>query len=87
MTTRVMTAHIPVELAEKVDALAERMERPRGWIVKQALAAWVSDEETRDRLTREGLAAVDAGDVIDGETVSAWVNSLGGANPQPAPKV
>ncbi|MEJ0066625.1 MAG: hypothetical protein WDM85_15435 [Caulobacteraceae bacterium] len=28
METRVVTAHIPIDLAEKVDALAERLERP-----------------------------------------------------------
>jgi predicted transcriptional regulator len=39
--TRVMTAHLPVALAEQVDELAERLERSRGWVVKQALAAFV----------------------------------------------
>ena len=76
MTTRVMTAHIPVELAEKVDALAERLERPRGWIMKQALAAFIADEETRDRLTLEALAAADAGDVIDGELIGDVIRVL-----------
>ena len=37
METRVLTAHVPIELANKVDELAERLERSRGWIVKQAL--------------------------------------------------
>jgi len=45
------------------------------------------DEAERDRLTWETLAAVDAGDMIDGETVSAWVDSLGSDNPLPAPTV
>ncbi len=31
--TRVITSHVPVPLADQVDALAERMERSRGWIV------------------------------------------------------
>jgi len=31
--TRVLTAHIPVSLAEKVDQLADQLERSRGWIV------------------------------------------------------
>lgn len=35
--TRVMTAHLPVELAEQGDELAARLERSRGWVVKQAL--------------------------------------------------
>jgi hypothetical protein len=52
MSTRVVTAHIPLELADKVDAWAERLERSRGWIVKKALAASTEAEDLRDRLTR-----------------------------------
>ena len=37
--TKVLTAHIPLPLAEKVDQMAARLERSRGWIVKQALSA------------------------------------------------
>ena len=44
MDTKVVTAHIPLPLAEKVDRMAARLERSRGWIVKQALAAWIDQE-------------------------------------------
>lgn len=84
--TRVLTAHVPIELAEKVDQLADRLERSRGWIMKQALSAWVAEEEERDRLTREALADVDAGDVIDHQTVQAWAESLGSDEPLPVPR-
>jgi len=84
MDTKVVTAHLPLDLADKVDALAERLERPRGWIVKQALRAWVAEEEERDRLTKEGLAAVDAGDFVEDATVQAWIKGLGaGRAPKP----
>jgi len=39
--TKVITAHVPLVLADKVDRLATRLDRSRGWIVKQALAAWI----------------------------------------------
>lgn len=39
VATKVLTAHVPLPLAEKVDQMAARLERPRGWIIKQALAA------------------------------------------------
>jgi predicted transcriptional regulator len=86
MTTRVVTAHIPVELAEKVDAWAERLERPRGWIVKKALAAWVEEEELRDRLTRQAMAEADQGLGIDASEIKAWADSLGGPSPLPMPQ-
>lgn len=85
MDTKVITAHVPLPLAEKVDALATRLERPRGWIVKQALSAWVDDEEERHRLTLEGLADVEAGRAIDHEAVRAWAESLDTSEPLPLP--
>lgn len=84
--TKVLTAHVPLPLAEKVDQLAARLERSRGWIVKQALAAWIEQEEERSRLTREALADVDAGRVIDHQAVQAWADSLSTAQPLPVPR-
>jgi len=84
--TRVVTAHIPVDLAEKVDALARRLERPRGWIVKKAIAAWVEDEEWRDRLTLEAIDEADRGLLISDDAMKAWAASLLTAEPLPLPK-
>ena len=84
--TKVLTAHVPLALAEKVDQLAARLERSRGWIVKQALAAWVAQEEEHSRLTREALADVDAGRVIEHQVVQGWVDSLGTDQPLPIPR-
>jgi predicted transcriptional regulator len=79
--TRVITAHVPTELAEKVDRLAELYDRPRGWVIKQALKAWVLTEEEKDRLTLEALADIDAGNSVPHEDIMAWAHSLGGPNP------
>ena len=76
METKVLTAHIPLPLAEQVDKVAARLERSRGWIIKQALSAWIEHEEERHRLTLEALADVDAGRVIDHQAVQAWAASL-----------
>ena len=86
MNTKVLTAHVPLALAEKVDQLAARQERSRGWIVKQALAAWIDQEEERSRLTREALAEVDAGRVIAHQAVQSWADSLSSDQPIPLPR-
>lgn len=86
MTTKVLTAHVPLELAEKVDQLAARLERSRGWIIKQALSAWVDQEEERRRMTLEALADVDAGRVIDHRALQAWADRLASDDPLPAPR-
>lgn len=85
MNTKVLTAHVPLPLAEKLDQIAARMERSRGWIMKQALSAWISQEEERRRLTLEALADVDAGYVIDQQAIQAWANSLDSDTPLPVP--
>ena len=83
--TKVLTAHVPLALAEKVDAMAARLERSRGWVMKQALAAWVDLEEERHRMTLEALADVEAGRVIDHRAIQAWANSLNTDAPLPSP--
>lgn len=84
--TKVLTAHIPLPLAEKIDQTAARLDRSRGWIMKQALSAWIDQEEERSRLTREALADVDAGHVIDHQAVQAWADSLSTDQPLPVPR-
>ncbi len=86
ISTKVLTAHIPLPLAEKVDQMAERLERSRGWIMNQALSAWLAQEEERERLTREALGDVEAGRVIDHQSVQAWADSLGTDEPLPVPR-
>lgn len=85
MITKVLTAHVPLALAKKVDQMAVRLERSRGWIVKQALAAWIDQETERRQLTLEALADVDAGRVIDHQAVQSWADSLNTDNPLPVP--
>jgi len=84
--TKVLTAHIPLPMAKKVDQMAARLERSRGWIMKQALSAWISQEEERSRLTREALADVDADRIFDHQAVQAWAESLNTDAPVPTPR-
>lgn len=86
MNTKVFTAHVPLSLAEKVDQLAARQERSRGWIVRQALSAWIDQEDERSRLTREALADVDDGRVIAHQAVQEWADSLDTDRPIAVPR-
>ncbi len=86
MKTKVFTAHVPLPLAEKVDQVAARLERSRGWVVKQALSAWVAQEIERSRLTKAALADVAAGHVIDHQAVQAWAESLNTDKPLKPPR-
>ncbi|MGO6663940.1 CopG family ribbon-helix-helix protein [Rhizobium ruizarguesonis] len=86
MKTKVLTAHVPLPLAQKVDQLASRLERSRGWIVKQALTAWIDQEEERRRLTLEALADVDDGNLVEHQSVQAWADSLDSDEPISLPR-
>ena len=86
METKVLTAHVPLPLAAKVDELASRMDRSRGWIVKQALAAWIDTEEAKRQLTLEAMAEVEVGHVVENAAVQAWAGTLGTDRPLPVPR-
>ena len=86
METKVLTAHMPASIVNKVDKLAQRLERSRAWVVKQALSAWIDQEEERHRLTLEALADVDARRVIGHQAVQALADSLSTRKPLPAPR-
>ena len=86
MNTKVLTAHVPIPLAEKVDQIAARLERSRGWIVKQALTAWIEQEEERRKMTLEAMADIEAGQVIGHQSIQAWADSLSTDKQLPVPR-
>ena len=84
--TKVLTTRVPNSLAEKLDEIAARIERSPGWIVNEALSAWIDQEENHRQLTLEALEDVDAGRVIDHQAVQAWAASLATDTPRDIPK-
>ena len=77
MHARSINARLPAVLAEKLDKLAERLDRPRDWIVKQAVASFVAREKKRHQLTRAALADADAKRTMDHAGIEAWAERLG----------
>jgi predicted transcriptional regulator len=84
--TKVVTAHLPEELAAKLDGFAEKNERSRGWVMKEALQSYIEWEEEKDRLTVEALERAERVGFIPHEEVVAWAHSLSTETPLPAPK-
>jgi len=76
MATRVVTAHLPAELAKKLDGLAGQLDRPRGWLVKEAIEAYVGLAEERRRETLVALREVSAGQIVDHDEVETWASGL-----------
>jgi len=85
MNTKVLTAHVPLPLVEQVDRLAHQLERSRGWVVKQALTAWVAEAEHHHQLTLEALSDVDSHHLVPHLAIQAWADSLTTDNPLKQP--
>ena len=85
MDTRVVTARIPLSLADRVDEYADQMHKSRDWIIRHALVDWVGWQDKKHRMTLEALAAVEAGWFVDDAQVEAWIESLDTDNPLPPP--
>lgn len=68
---RVVTARLPGELVSRLDEVANRIERSKSWIVRQALTEWLVDEQRRYELTIEALADADGGRLTAHEDVLA----------------
>jgi predicted transcriptional regulator len=69
---RVVTAKLPEELAARLDAAGERIERSKSWIIRQAVAEWLAEEERRDELTREAMKSIDEGRFYTQEEVERY---------------
>jgi predicted transcriptional regulator len=72
---RVVTAKLPSELATRMDKVADRTDRSRSWIIRQALAEWLAEEQRRYELTLEALKSVDKGRTFSHEEVEARVEA------------
>ncbi len=66
---RVVTANLPAELVSRLDVIAERIDRTKSWIVRQALTEWLAEEELRYELTLDALKSVDEGRTFTHEEV------------------
>ena len=70
---RVVTAKLPDDLITHMDEVAERIDRSKSWIVRQALAEWLAEEQRRHELTLGALSEVDEGRTIPHEEVLTMV--------------
>ena len=69
---RVVTAKLPDDLVDRMDQVAERIDRTKSWIVREALSQWLAEEQRRYDLTIEALKDVDEGRMIGHEDMKEW---------------
>jgi len=71
--TAVITGRVAKETAVRLDRLAERLDRSRGWLVARAVEQFVATEtELLDSLD-EAERQIDRGEYYTQEQMEAWV--------------
>ena len=66
---RVVTAKLPDDLVSQMDEIADRIDRSKSWIVRQALSEWLAEEQRRYELTLEALKSMDEGRTYSQEEI------------------
>jgi len=67
---------VTADVSSKLDRLAERFDRSRGWIVAKAVAHYVETELELQESLDEAERQIDRGEFYTQEEMEAWVTGL-----------
>jgi predicted transcriptional regulator len=84
--TSPVSVRLQPKLNEQLTTIATALDRPKSWVIEQAVKDYVALEEWRLAAIDEGIRAADAGRLVDHAEVASWVRSWGTANETPTPK-
>ena len=74
------SVRMPDELLEQLEEAAGTLRRSKGWIINDAVKEYLAKAERKAQMledTREALADIRAGRVVDGADVLDWLDSWG----------
>ena len=77
----VLTVRVSAELQDRLDAIADAIDRPRSWVVNRALERFVESEAWQIEEIKRGLAEADAGDFASEAEVGAIFEKWRRVNP------
>lgn len=78
------------QLMDKLETIAEKLDRSKGWIIKDAVNQYVERIDRKEKMlaeTRQALSEIESGNVVDGGEVIAWIESWGSEKEKNAPQV
>src|SRR5215471_13291157 len=70
----------------QLDRLAKSADRSVNYLVSDAIAIYVQEQQRQIESIRRGFAEVEAGHYIPHEAMKAWLLSLGSSHELPAPR-
>ena len=71
------TVRFAPEILDQLDKMAEQMDRPRAWIIKEAVAQYLERETWYLAEVQKGIGDAEAGRVISHEEVAARLKAKG----------
>lgn len=86
MPDTTISLSLPHALDDKLSDVATALNRPKSWVIEQAVREFVALQDWQLAAIDEGLAAADAGHVVAHEDVVAWVRSWGTPDERPVPE-
>jgi predicted transcriptional regulator len=80
-----VSVRLQPQLNEQVAAIASALDRPKSWVIEQAVIDYVAVQNWHLAAIDEGIKAADEGRVVSHEDVVGWVASwdLPGELPMP----
>ena len=78
--------YLQLDLDAQVTALAAALDRPKSWVIEQAVQDYGALQEWQIAGIEEGIRDADAGRLVAHEDVVAWVRSWGSPDELPAPR-
>ena len=85
----VTSLNMDEDLYRNLSEFAERKRLTKGWVINEAVRAYLEGEDRREKRkleTLEALEDIQSGRVVDGEQVLAWLRTWGTDGELPAPR-
>jgi predicted transcriptional regulator len=80
-----VSVRLPPELNQQVADIAQALDRPKSWVIEQAIKDFVAVQAWHLAAIDEGIEDADAGRVVSHDDVAAWVRSWGKPDELPMP--
>ncbi len=81
-----LSLRISEEKAREIETLAKATDRPKSWLLEQALDAYLETQSWQVARIERGLAEIDRGAGRPHEEVAEWLSGWGGAGENEPPR-
>ena len=81
-----VSVRLAPELNKQVTDIAHALDRPKSWVIEQAIKDFVAVQAWHLAAIEEGVRDADAGRVVSHDDVAAWVRSWGQPDELPMPE-